>query len=47
MIQDVKVVVGAGTKKLPLNLIALELEMNGWLQESEGREMDGEQEKRR
>ena len=36
MIQDVKVVVGVGTKKLPL--MALELEMNEWLQESDGRD---------
>lgn len=37
MIQDVKVAVGIGKKKLPL--MALEVEMNDqWLQESDGRD---------
>ena len=36
MIQDVMVVVGVVTNKLPL--MALELEMNEWLEERDGRD---------
>ena len=41
MIQDVKVGVGVGRKKLPL--MPLELEMNEWLQEKVMEETDGEE----